>query len=334
MENFLRKYGWALTLALIGVGALLLALTANNFLASQLAPYTVPEMPTLEKPAPRPVLTANSKNWDRTLSRLCLFGCPDSEPVEECPGGCAPGEQCQNGQCVPEAGGGVDSDVPSLSDLDMQLMGSMVSKDPEFSMALIRDASTDATLIMGVGDFIQDQIEIVEIRRDRIMLDSGGRVEYLLMNQTLGGAPSAMTTSTLRQPSQASKPPASKSAKTPRASATNEAVKKIDDTHFEVKREAINEKLKDRKAIASQGRIAPNFKNGKRDGLKLVGLSPDSVYSQLGIQSGDVLQSFNGKQINTTQQAMELLDQLKTSGNVTVEIERRGKKKRMQYKID
>lgn len=338
MENFLRKYGWALTLGLIGVGALLVALTANNFLAAQLAPYTVPEMPAMQDTAPRPIQATDTKNWDDAIARLCLFGCPDAAPVEECPGGCPEGQTCQAGQCMPVGDAPVDSDLPTLSSLNMQLMGTMVASRPEFSLAMIRDDASGSTMIMSVGDFIQEQVEITEIRRDRILLERGNQAEYMLLYQTHGGAPSPTAASTMARPSSAPRQLTPNAIKTPRVNNTplantREAVKKVSDTEFVVQRGALNKQIDDPKALAEQGRIAPNFKDGKRDGLKLVGLSPNSVYSQLGIQSGDVLQSLNGKKIDTTSQAMDLFEQFKSSGEVVVEIERRGQKKRMQYKI-
>lgn len=338
MENFLRKYGWALTLGLIGVGSLLVALTVNNFLAAQLAPYTVPEMPETPQVAARPVQTTATKDWDRAIARLCLFGCPDAPAAQECPGGCPEGQACQAGQCVVVDDAPVASDLPTLSSLNMQLMGTMVASRPEFSLAMIRDDASGNTMIMSVGDVIQGQATITEIRRDRILLERGNQAEYMLLHQTHAGAPSPTPASTRAPARSAPRQLAPNAIKTPRvnnasAAGSQEAVKKVSDTEFVVQRGALNKQIDDPKALAEQGRIAPNFKDGKRDGLKLVGLSPNSVYSQLGIQSGDVLQSLNGKKIDTTSQAMDLFEQFKNSDQVVVEIERRGQKKRMQYKI-
>jgi general secretion pathway protein C len=313
-----------------------MALTVNNILASQLAPYTVPELPKMEAPAAaRPAPSANIGNWDRAIARLCLFGCPETEPAQECPGGCAEGEQCQAGVCVPADGAQpVNSNVPVLSDLNMQMMGAMVASDPQFSMALIRDEASNATMILGVGDMLGSDAQIIEIRRDRVMLKRNGRTEYIRMDKTLGGVPTATTISTAYRPPAVRAAPSDPLPKAPRAAEpSSDPVRKVSDNHFEVQREAIARTLDNPRAMRSQGRIVPNFKNGERDGLKLVGLSPDSIYTQLGIQSGDVLQALNGEPVNTTQQAMELFQALKSSGEVTIEIERRGQTERLQYKI-
>jgi general secretion pathway protein C len=334
MENFLRKYGWTLVLAMIAIGASLLALTANNVVASQLAPYTVPELPdlkTAQKTTKSPRAPKN-KNWDRAIAKLCLFGCPEAEPdPNECVGGCESDERCEQGQCVPiEDQGPVDSNVPVLSDLNIKLMGAMVAKRSEHSMALLRDDGSSETLVSGVGDYIADGAELIEIRRDRVIIRRNGRLEYIRMDKSIGGDPSATPVSTATR---ATARPTKSKSRPSKLKKAGESVKKVNENEFEVERSAIEEQLNDKQALARQGRVVPNYKNGKRDGLKLVGISPNSVYSQLGIQSGDVIQSVNGKKITTSQQAMELFDKMRSENKVSIEVERRGQKRRMEYKI-
>ncbi|QDG50108.1 PDZ domain-containing protein [Persicimonas caeni] len=340
MENFLRKYGWTVALALIAIGAFLLALMTNNIVASQLAPLTVPKLPDMsakqaDEPAKRQPTRRRGQNWDRTIASLCLFGCPDTTPKDECEGGCPDGQECQAGQCVPaEDQPPVDSDVPVLSDLNMKLMGAMVADNPEYSMALIRDDNSSETLVLSPGDLVTNGAELVEIRRDRVILKRNGRLEYIRMDKTIGGDPSATTASTLDRtprPTPIKQPPRTRRAST-RGSA-GDSIKSVGRDKFEVDRNAINKQIEDKQDLARQGRVVPNYKNGKRDGLKLVGISPNSVYSKLGIQSGDVIHSVNGKEINTSQEAMELFERMRDSGDVTVEIERRGQKRKLNYNI-
>lgn len=339
MENFLRRYGWVITLGLIGVGALLVALTANNILASKLAPYTVPELPELVKaPAAPAAGVSNASGWRQAISPLCLFGCVEDEPLlDECPEGCEDGERCEAGECVPleEGEEGELSDVPVLSDLSVEFLGAMVAHTPEHSMALIRDGSNDATLILGVGDFIGEEAEIIEIRRDRVFLRRGAQLEYLQLDKMLGDGPTRASAGQKTAAASAKAParaPAAEPTET-RSSDLKESVKSLGQDRYEVQRQAIEKELKTPRSVAAQGRVVPNEKNGVRDGLKVVGISPNSVYTQLGIQSGDVLQSVNGQQINSSQQAMDLFKQLQSEGDVTVEIERSGQKKKMQYHV-
>jgi general secretion pathway protein C len=334
MENFLRKYGWVLSLALIGVAAFLLALTVNNIVSSQLAPYTVPEMVETEDgaqqgPAQQPTRN-RSDRWTPAIAQRCLFGCSEEPPADECPGGCEDDERCEEGQCVPvDDEPEVASDVPQASELNMKLLGAMVAAQPDYSMALIKNEDINQTLVVGVGDLVTDGAEIIEIRRDRVLIERNGQIEYIRMDKTIGADPSATTATATapRRPSVSPRP--APRAKKP----SGNAVKKVDDDKFRVERDAIDKHVQDRKQLARQGRVVPNIKDGEREGLKMVGISPDSVYTQLGIQSGDVLRSVNGKKVNSSHQAMELFEAMKDRDSVTVEIERRGQKKRIQYDV-
>src|SRR5690554_4684625 len=132
METFFQKYGWAVNLLLIALGALLMALVLNGFIASRLAPYTVPEMPgfaSTQEDDPGADRGVNRVDWSGELGRRCLFGCSEDEVALDCPDGCAEGQECQNGTCIDTLDGEPEfvSDVPVESDLNIKLMGAMVA---------------------------------------------------------------------------------------------------------------------------------------------------------------------------------------------------------------
>ncbi|MFW6057786.1 MAG: type II secretion system protein GspC, partial [Persicimonas sp.] len=263
----------------------------------------------------------------------CLFGCPDEQPADECEGGCEEGEECRKGQCVEiDEEPDIPSDFPVASELNLKLLGAMVSKQPDYSMALIKNEDSSETLVASVGDYLMDDVELVEIRRDRIILRRQDQMEFVRMDKSITGNPTATPASTVRR----SSPPSSSSRKPkagkPAASA-KDAIRKRGDDSFEVERSAIERRIENRRELASQGRVVPNFKNGQRQGLKLVGITPNSVYSELGIQSGDVLHSVNGKQIKSSHQAMDFFESMKNEKTVKVQIERRGQKKDLEYNI-
>ncbi len=335
MENLLRKYGWALTLALIGVGSILMALMANNLVASQLAPFTVPEPPEIADNSgpdrPTPTRTQRKGNWDRAIAQHCLFGCPDEQPADQCEGGCEEGEECRQGQCVEiDDSPQIPSDFPVASELNLKLLGAMVAKQPHYSMALVKNEDSSETLVASVGDYLMDNVELVEIRRDRIILRRQGQMEFVRMDKSITGNPTATPASTVRRSpsSSARRPQRSKPAPPPK-----DAIRKKGDGSFEVERSAIEKRIENRRELATQGRVVPNFKNGQRQGLKLVGITPNSVYTELGIQSGDVLHSVNGKQIKSSHQAMDFFESMKNDKTVKVQIERRGQKKNLEYNI-
>lgn len=73
--------------------------------------------------------------------------------------------------------------------------------------------------------------------------------------------------------------------------------------------------------------------SNKITGFKLNEIQAGSIYEQLGLKKGDVIKSYNGKPVHSTQDSMEIYNQLKTSKKVNLEIIRNGKVQKIQYNI-
>lgn len=342
MEDFLRKYGWVPTLVLIAIGATLVAIGVNNILASQLAPFTVPELPDVkEKPAkaaPQRNL-AGIRKWDGTIADLCLFGCKDVAEQDECPGGCAEGEQCQEGVCVPleQETRPRDSSIPVESDAPLKLLGTMSAENPRYSMALIMDEDSNQTHVVSPDDYIGQDILIVEVRRDRVVFERDGQLEFIRMANSISGNPSPVSIGPSAVPTPV-RPSVSLDSSVQKQlvkkAIGGRGVNSAGDGSYNVDRDSIKKQLNNAKDIAAQGRVIPNYKDGQRNGLKIVGVRPDSIYQDLGIQSGDVLRGVNGREINTQQEALELFEKLKTEDEVEIQVERRGQQKELKYNIE
>ncbi|MGM0558351.1 MAG: type II secretion system protein GspC [Myxococcota bacterium] len=344
MEDFLRKYGWVLTLAFIAVGSTLVAIGINNLLASQLAPYTVPDLPEVKEQVadkgPQRNL-AGIRQWDGTIADLCLFGCKDVEEQNECPGGCAEGEECQEGVCVPleEESRPRDSSIPVESDAPLKLLGTMSAENARYSMALIMDEDSNQTHVVSPDDYIDQDILVVEVRRDRVVFERDGQLEFIRMANSISGNPTPVSVGpaavpTPVRPSVSLDKGIQKKLAKKAADDGGDAVEKAGDGDYKVDRESIKKQLDNPKDLATQGRVIPNYKNGQRNGLKIVGVRPNSVYQDLGIQSGDVLRGVNGREINTQQEALELFEKLKTEDEVEIQVERRGQQKELKYNIE
>lgn len=74
-------------------------------------------------------------------------------------------------------------------------------------------------------------------------------------------------------------------------------------------------------------------RSNKITGFKLNEIEAGSIYEQLGLKKGDVIKSYNGKPVHSTQDSMEIYTQLKTSKKVNFEIVRDGKVQKIQYNI-
>ncbi len=355
MEARLQKYGWIINLALIAVAALILAFAASEVIAIYLAPYRVPEIATkvegadakkAARPAPR-----RRTNFSRTIIDRCLFGCPEKAAPAVCEEACDPGEVCQDGSCVPIAPQQVDPNgIPVPSDLNVKLLGAMVAANPDYSVALVQDPSSKTTYVAGVGEFIGPDAEVLEIYRDRVIIRRKGRLEFIKLDSTLQGNPSGTRTlasagaaptnvnldnGTLRGKTPNVDPP-SKSAEEAIEAVkrkNTEGVEKVSEGKYKLERSAIEDQLNDPKELAKQARIIPNYSDGKRAGIKLVGVTPGGVFGKIGIQSGDIVHSISGEKVTSQNKAFELLDGMRKANNVQIEIERGGKRQTIEYSI-
>lgn len=351
MESILQKWGWVGHLLIIAVAATLLANAVTRYIAIELAPLTVPELPEFAKKSPKasttPKAKPRAKSFSQAIIRRCLFGCPEEAPdANACPDGCPDGQQCQAGECV-EAPNSTPSELLVASALGVKLMGAMVADNAEFSLALFSDDKGKTTFILSIGDHLMGQAEVVDIRRDRVIVRNGSQLEYIKLENSLSGAPTL--TSTV-----ANLPPGATDIKrtptgaalaarggTPPAPATvtqqdkeKEKVKEVAEDTFELDSESVNAELGNAEKLAKAARVVPNYdENGKSAGIKLVGVRSDSVYNKLGIESGDVVTSIGGTRVKNQAHAFELLQGLKGKKNASIEIERRGQSKTLKYSV-
>jgi hypothetical protein len=86
-------------------------------------------------------------------------------------------------------------------------------------------------------------------------------------------------------------------------------IKKVGDTTYEVERGLVRD-LVSGSVKTGGARIAPVTKDGKLDGLRLIGVRPGSPAAALGLANRDVLQSINGTKIESANNLLDLYAQL------------------------
>ena len=57
------------------------------------------------------------------------------------------------------------------------------------------------------------------------------------------------------------------------------------------------------------------------------------MYSKLGLQNGDTLQSINGFELTSADKALEVYTKLREATSLEVEITRRGQQQKLKYSI-
>jgi len=344
MESMVQKWGWVAQLLVIAVASSLLASAVTKYVAIKLAPYTVPELPKFASAATpskkSPTRKPRAKSLSSAIVKRCLFGCPDEAPVvNECPDGCADGQVCEAGTCI-DAPNASPSSLMVASDIGAKLLGAMVADDPDFSVALFSSSNDKATYIVGVGEMLMGQAEVVDIRRDRVIIRRSGQMEYIRLEKSLGGGPT-LTNEVANLPPGATDIkrtpiPAPKAAR-PKVPAPNKKaekkVKEVSDGVFQLDGKAVDAELNNAEKIAKAAKVVPNYVDGKSSGIKLVGVRSGSVYSQLGIESGDVVTAINGKKVKNQAHAFELLQGMRGKKKAEIKIERRGEAKTLKYSV-
>jgi len=331
MENYLRTYGWAGNLVIITIACFLIAWAINGWAASFLAPYTVPGLPELAEVKKvefkMPARRNAPKDRATPVASRCLFGCPedvgggegggDKQNACETTAECPEGNECRDGQCQPVEDAAVADGFPVQSDLAVKLLGSMVANKPQWSTALLQDTSTQQTFVVRPYELLLGA-EVLEVKRDRIIIRRNGRKEFIRMEDAIQGNPSGKSL-------------AARSPATPTTRPSSGPVKQVNENKFVLDREQIREKIANKEELLKGATVVPNYASGKKSGLKLIGVKPNSAYSTLGLKSGDIVESLNGEPINDQSQALDMLEKLGSTDKVRIVVRRNGRTENMQY---
>jgi type II secretory pathway component PulC len=102
-------------------------------------------------------------------------------------------------------------------------------------------------------------------------------------------------------------------------------IKKLDETHYQVKRTLLDAILNNPMAALKGARVIPAMKNGKQTGVKLYAVRPSSAYAKLGFRNGDTVISVNKLPLIGPDDALEAYTKLREAKKLEVELERAGK---------
>lgn len=321
LDTYFKKYFWTFVLGVIFAGAFLAARTVNAFLGDALRPdaKSLTEAQAIRKRTRAKTKDDEGVPLTAFLERN-LFDAeredltPEPEKVE--------GTDAAAKSDVPA--GEVDLDNCQPSSLGANLIATFVdSRRPDESMAIFQDTSPEQeTSGVRKGDKLLDQAEVVAIRWRNVYVNNGGRCELFSLEE---------------QPKPSARPAvAAAPAPTPSKSDSGdlgEGVEKTGDGEYSIPRQEIDNVLSNLNKVATQARIVPSFHNGKANGFKLFSIRPNSLYSKIGIQNGDIVQKINGYEINSPDKALEIYSKLKDAQSITVDLVRRGKSKTLSYAI-
>jgi len=323
LDLFFKKYAWLANLALLFAAAWLCARTVNTVLGAVIRPRPAIDLAAIPSAPSRPAAPP-------LLEPARLYALLGQKP----PAMAAASEDTPAAQSKAPHNCFDRSATPVKSSLRAQLVAGVIADRPRLSIASIVDLNTRETRIYGVGDELMGaKVLSVEPLRDETdgvgegfkvaaIVCNGGQKEYLDFGD--GGAPPP--------PPVAARPAVPSVGPHPVGSASD-SVKQVADNRYEVKKSYIDTTLSNLNTVATQARIVPSFKNGVANGFKLFSIQPNSLYSAMGVENGDVIQRINGYEINSPDKALEVYQKLRESPHISIEIERNGQIIRKEYTV-
>ncbi len=98
-----------------------------------------------------------------------------------------------------------------------------------------------------------------------------------------------------------------------------------------VKRADIDNAFKNMSKTLAGVRVRPHFSSGKPDGFMVNRIKKGSIFQDIGLKNGDIIQEVNGRPLRSADEMLGLYKELQTGSEMTVNIKRRGRQESMKY---
>lgn len=205
-------------------------------------------------------------------------------------------------------------DKMEKTELNLRLWGTITGTNGK-SYAVIEHKSKREQSLYQKGDKI-DQARIKMILRKKVVLSVNGKDEILELEELVDQSGRVSN----------------------RASADDRdtAISRASDGgSINIDREEISAAMQDVNNLMRQVRVRPYFdEDGNPDGIMLSGIRSNSIFEDMGLESGDIIKAVNGRRIRSVEDAMQFYQNLKSASDVELEIQRSGSQQTIQYRID
>jgi general secretion pathway protein C len=213
--------------------------------------------------------------------------------------------------------GGRTNEPLKKTELNIKLVGTIVGSRQN-SFAIIEDATAQKQDLYQIDDVIQDQARILEIVRCRVVVLREGQQEVLECPDQEESAKGAAK-------------PASAGA--PASSSQYSGIKKLSETSYVIDEREVENALNNINQLMTEVRVVPNFEDGKTTGFKVFAIKPNSIFAQIGLKNGDVIQKVNDRDITTPDKAFQAFQDLRNERNLTIQLSRGSQQQTLNYEI-
>lgn len=220
------------------------------------------------------------------------------------------------------------AEPPKPTELKLKLWGIAIH-DGRPSYCIIEDLTTRKQELFRVHDKVTGNVTVKSVEWDRVILDRDGRDEVLELASVLTGAPSG-------RPAPGAAGGAAAGAAgggTATAGGGNQHIRQVSDTQYNIDRSEVDSALDNMSQLFTQIRAVPHFEGGTSTGFRLFAIRQNSLFDNIGLRNGDIIQNINGTQINDPARALALIQELRNAPQLNVQILRNKETVNLQYNI-
>jgi len=301
MQHIIKRYFWVLGVAVVMVCSVFAAKATSHVLEgkylgdSEHAPKVAIAAPSPATPAK----AARSKDGAIVASRDIF--CSDCTP--------------------PVTVVSTDPSAVTTTSLPLVLLATNVGNKPEESFASVINTESQIQGSFSVGDKIPGATgKLKMIHYKYIEFENGGHIERLVLQ---GQTPPPVTVAEAKPEGEGDDI----------EGLVEKGIKSTGDNQFDIDKALVDKIVQNPMGVAKGARIVPSMVNGKATGFRLYAIRPNSVFAKLGLTNGDTLESINGMEMTTAEQALEVYTKLRDATSLEVELQRRGKPLTLKYTI-
>jgi general secretion pathway protein C len=212
---------------------------------------------------------------------------------------------------------------PKPTELKLKLWGVVVHSDGS-SYCVIEDLTTRKQDLYRISDTVAGSAIVKQIEWDRVILDRDGKDEILELSPPQGGpVPAGIVPARVA-------PAAVRGAA---AASQNPHIRQLGENQYQIDRTEVDSALDNMNQLFTQIRAVPHFEGGKSVGFRLFAIRQGSLFDQIGLKNGDVIQQINGADLSDPAKALALFQQLRNERDINVQILRNKETKTLSYQM-
>jgi general secretion pathway protein C len=223
-------------------------------------------------------------------------------------------------------------EAPKPTELKLKLWGVVVHRDGS-SYCVIEDLTTRKQDLYRISDTVAGSAVVKQIEWDRVILDRDGKDEILELSPPQGGAALAGIAPPARGGPAGPAPGPAAAAGQPGQNAQNPHIRQVSENQYQIDKSEVDSALDNMNQLFTQIRAVPHFEGGRSVGFRLFAIRQGSLFDQIGLKNGDVIQRVNGADLSDPAKALALFQQLRNEQSISMDVLRNKANVTVGYQI-